>query len=146
MKLNWVHGIAALYTSFAVMILTFVVIYTQWDLHLVTENYYEEEISYQQMIDKKSNSQMLSGDVHFRWDAATEKVTIDFPDEIADAAGKVQVYRPSDSGLDVLKEVATNNGEAVVAPGALKPGLWRVNLEWQAAGVNYFNEGVLIVN
>lgn len=136
---------AALYTGFALMILTFVVIYTQWDLHLVTSDYYKQEIAYQEVIDKKANSKTLSGDVHFRWDETKQQVVIDFPEEISTAEVKVQVYRPSDSELDVNDELTASNGLAYVETGALKHGLWRVNIDWKAGGKDYFNEGVLIV-
>ena len=58
--MDWGKGIILTLTAFAGIIISMVVICVrQDDIHLVTQNYYEEEIKYQDQIDKMVNASML---------------------------------------------------------------------------------------
>ena len=51
MRINWDVRIAVLYISFVIMIIAMVIFSLTRDIPLVNDNYYEEEIKYQQQID-----------------------------------------------------------------------------------------------
>ena len=46
-KFHWGYGIALFFTAFVVFILTAVFTSTKENIHLVTEDYYAEELAYQ---------------------------------------------------------------------------------------------------
>ena len=57
--MSWGWKITILYLGFVGMILTFVIASTQQDFHLVSEDYYAEEIAYQTRIDQTAAAQSL---------------------------------------------------------------------------------------
>ena len=59
MKLNWGTGIAAFYLLFMVVLLSFVIKSRSYDHSLVTTNYYEQDLKYQQQYDKLANTLAL---------------------------------------------------------------------------------------
>ena len=56
MKFNWGTGIFLFYTFFAVTLFFQVYQSTQYDNHLVVDNYYEKDIQYQVQYEKIANS------------------------------------------------------------------------------------------
>ena len=63
MKFNWGYKILIVYLAFAGGILYMVYLTTLQNRDLVSENYYEEELAYQKVIDKSAKTAQLSGDV-----------------------------------------------------------------------------------
>lgn len=60
MKLNWGTGIVITLTLFASLMSFMVYRAMQQDFDLVSENYYQEELEYQEVIDRKKNGLMLN--------------------------------------------------------------------------------------
>ena len=61
MKFNWGHGILVALVSFIIFIVGLVVYFTQTmqNSELITDNYYQEELMYQQVIDAKNRAAAL---------------------------------------------------------------------------------------
>ncbi|MBL0053192.1 MAG: FixH family protein [Bacteroidetes bacterium] len=55
MKLNWGFGIAMVYIIFAGSMIAFVVVASRQNYDLVSENYYDDAVKYQQTIDAENN-------------------------------------------------------------------------------------------
>ena len=53
MKINWGTKIVILYSSFVIMMLGMVFFAVNQEFHLVTDNYYEEELLFQEQINQK---------------------------------------------------------------------------------------------
>ena len=60
MRVSWGYKIFFAYTAFAAGILFLAYKASQQNFDLVTENYYEQELKYQDVIDQKSNVALLS--------------------------------------------------------------------------------------
>ena len=58
-KMNWGKGIAAVYICFVVIILGFVFYFMNQDVDLVTHKYYDEEIKYQEQIERMKRTNEL---------------------------------------------------------------------------------------
>ncbi|RIW12030.1 nitrogen fixation protein FixH [Algoriphagus lacus] len=136
--MDWGKGILLVIITFVGFILTLVVISVrQDDIHLVTENYYEKEIKYQDQIEREKSAAALDREV-LVFDAQAKVMVLDLP---VGAKGNLQLFRPSDARLD--QELAldiTNEGKTTVPLEKLKSGYWRVQLTWTENGVEFYEE------
>lgn len=136
--MDWGKGILLTIVAFVGFIMTLVVISVrQDDIHLVTENYYEKEINYQQQIEREKSASTLDREV-LLFDAQSKSMLLDLP---LGAKGSLQLFRPSDARLDreVQLEI-TSEGKMKVPMEDLKSGYWRVQLTWTENGMDYYEE------
>ena len=146
MKFNWGHGIALFYIIFATVLVIFVVKSTFHDHSLVVENYYEEDLNYQQHYDKLLNSKKLSKDVLISHDPKASNIKIQFPKEHGAVDGVIHFYRPSDKSKDVKMEISLDqNFEQTLPVSELSPGLWKLKVDWNAGGVSFFKEETVVL-
>ncbi|MFC4873670.1 FixH family protein [Negadavirga shengliensis] len=136
--MDWGKGIVIVFAVFATIMVTMVTIcMKQDDLHLVTANYYEEEIKYQQHIDKVSNTVHLDRET-LVFDRDGKVLHLDLP---VGALGELHLFRPSDASLDRKVEVKIDGSSSnSLDLKGLKPGYWRVKLSWTAGDKEYFEE------
>jgi len=138
-KWNWGTGITLVYASFAIFMLTLAFKASSQDFNLVTNNYYEQEVNYQQHIDRVSRSKGLIQKVAIT--QTDDKVQVQFPYNMTGVSGTILFYRPSDSGKD--KEVAVKPGDdnlQTIAVGKLAKGNWKAQINWSAGGIDYYDE------
>lgn len=136
--MDWGKGILLTIIAFVGFILTLVVISVrQDDIHLVTENYYEKEIKYQEHIEREKSAAGLDREV-LVFDSETKSMLLDLP---VGAMGNLQLFRPSDARLDQEFPLdITEVGKTTVPLGKLKSGYWRVQLTWTENGVEFYEE------
>ncbi|MFO7825639.1 MAG: FixH family protein [Cyclobacterium sp.] len=136
--MNWGNGIVLVFVVFVAIMATMVTIcMKQDDLHLVTENYYEEEIKYQDHIDKVSNS-LESTKEAMSFDAHNKMLNLNLP---VGSKGELHLFRPSDARLDKKMEVNIQDANVnSVDLKTLSPGYWRIKLSWAREGVDFYEE------
>ncbi len=146
MKLNWGTGIAIFYSIFVVVLVAVVIKTTTFDNSLVSDDYYADDLNYQQQYNKLANSRDLAEDLHINLQSAKELVELVFPARLGKAAGEIVFFCPSDSKSDftVAIQPGEDNRQTVPITG-LKPGLWRVKVDWQAGGKAYYKEVVITI-
>jgi hypothetical protein len=119
---------------------------TSQDFSLVTEDYYKEEVEYQKQIDKKRNSAALEDKLKIEMLYNERKVRLDFPAGLTEIHGEILFYRPSDVRQDVKFAVNLNSENYQdIWFDELQKGLWRVKVNWEANGKEYFDEKPLII-
>jgi hypothetical protein len=136
--MNWGKGILIVIILFVAFMMTLVVISVRMDdIHLVTENYYEKEIKYQDQIDRERSAATLDREV-LVFDAVAKSMVLDLP---IGAKGSLQLFRPSDARLDqeLILDI-TDEGKTWVPLQALKSGYWRVQLTWTENGTDFYQE------
>lgn len=136
--MNWGHGLAIFFTCFVLFMVSLVVIcMKQDDLHLVTQNYYEEEIKYQQQIDKIANAKDLDYDA-LVYQAKDKTVDLVLPRE---AEGTLHLFRPSDARLDQKFSIDMQQKDALsIDLGHLQAGYWKMKLTWKQGDTEYYLE------
>lgn len=146
MKLNWGTGIAVFYGIFALSLVAIVIKSTTIDHSLVSEQYYADDLNYQTQYNKLSNSLSLVQDLQVALNNAQGKVEFRFPEQVGKPAGEILFFCPSDSKSDfrVAIQPGEDNRQTVPVAG-LKPGLWRVKVDWQADGKAFFKEVVITI-
>jgi hypothetical protein len=144
MKFNWGTGIALFYTTFVVVLVVIVFKTTSVDNSLVSDQYYADDLNYQQQYDKMANAAALTEDLSIRFRTAEERVEFVFPEGLKQASGEIFFFCPSDSKRDFKLAVSPDtNRTQVVNTGGLKPGLWRIKVNWKAGDTAYYKEEVI---
>lgn len=136
--MDWGKGILLTIIAFVGFILTLVVISVrQDDIHLVTDNYYEKELKYQDHINRETSAAELDREV-LVFDAVSKSMILDLP---IGAKGTLKLFRPSDERLDQdLSLDIQDEGKTNVSLEKLKSGYWRVQLTWTENGVDFYQE------
>nr|MBI1229578.1 nitrogen fixation protein FixH [Cytophagales bacterium] len=136
--MNWGNGIVVVFVVFAAIMISMVTICMKKDdLHLVTQNYYQEEIKYQEHIEKVSNASTLAYQA-LRFDREQNSVSIKLP---KGANAELHLFRPSDARLDQkLKVNIADENATVVDLSKLKSGYWKLKLTWTSEGKSYYQE------
>lgn len=139
--MNWGTRIVILYSTFVVGILFLVIksTYQKWDL--VTEDYYGEEIKYQQKIDEMSNVKALSEKPTIKVD--NQKVVLAFPSSLAakQPAGKINFYKAADKTQDFSVDIKLSpEGTQIVDVPKNYFGKYNAQLNWSAGDKKYYQD------
>lgn len=142
----WPLGILAAFMLFFCGLTTAIVIAATHGEKLVSENYYEHEIKFQDQITGADRAQKSGAKMEF--DVSTGLLVIQVPTiQLAKTIfGTVELYRPSEPKLDrefLLEPRA--DGTQTLDLSKLTGGLWVVRAKWIAGGENYFLEQKITV-
>lgn len=140
-KFNWGWGIAVFYSAFVLFLIGNVVFSFFQRTDLVTENYYNEELAYQQTIHKAERAKRLGGNLNIAQGAST--IAIQFPEELRGKKieGNVLLYRPADASADRKFKLNVNdNNFQVIDSRQLAKGLWVIKIDWSDGDSTYYNE------
>ncbi len=110
-------------------------------VNLVSDDYYEKELKYQDHIDMVKRSTELNKKIKISYLQQQVIVQIKFPENIKIEKGIVHFYRADDSRLD--QKIALKNDKkntTSISSENLKKGPWIVKLFYQIQSVNYFLE------
>ena len=140
MKFNWGTGIVLAFIGFIGFILYFVVIASTGknsDHHLVTEDYYQEELAYQEEIDAEANAIKYSPE--FRTKKSNAGLTIVVPEELRlqNLEGTMSLYRPSNKHLDFDLDISLSNSHLLIPDDRLLGGRWDIKIRWSDKDKNY---------
>ncbi|GGG48182.1 FixH family protein [Epilithonimonas arachidiradicis] len=131
-KLHWGHGLAIALGCFILFILFLIFIFPmgKQNADMISNNYYEEELEYQKIIDAKDNAAKLEKTPVYR--ATAEGIQITFPDAIKPDDKKVNfvLFRTEDSNLDVKKEIILESNTFVIPKKVISTGSYTLKLRW----------------
>jgi hypothetical protein len=140
MKISWGTSIVLVMTAFAIMMATFMFRAYQAQEELVTDNYYEQEIRYQQQIDKLDNVSKLGGALTM--DVSGDDLVITFPEAVKDQriTGELYLQRPSDARADDRINFTVVNGELIVPMAHRMKGLYHAKMEWSIGDQEFLSQ------
>lgn len=143
MKLNWGTAIVIAFIGFMGFILFFVIRMStddQYNHELVVDDYYQQELNYQDEINKVTNAQALSEDLQFK--STAEGLQISFPKDINEdnLSGKVFLHRPSNKHLDFEMPISLSNHNLLIPDNRLLDGRWNIKVEWEVDGTSYVHK------
>ncbi|HIB36240.1 FixH family protein [Mesonia sp.] len=137
-KLNWGVGIVITIACFIGFIMFFVIKMStdkKYDHDLVTEEYYKQELAYQDQIDAQQNSARLVKNIQVEVNA--EGIQIMFPSEKKDVKGEVSLYRPSNKKLDLEIPISLENQQMIIPAEKLVEGKYKLSINWKSNGTTY---------
>ena len=134
LKISWPTGIIIAITAFIVFILSFVYKVTflpEYDHHLVSEQYYKDELNYQIEIDNEIKGLDLKENVSIK--KVNEGLLVSFPKEFkpSDITGNIVFKRLSNSKIDFEQIINLKTHELLIKDDVLVEGRWDVYIEWE---------------
>jgi hypothetical protein len=115
---------------------------------LVSTNYYEQELHYQDQIDRTERTRREAGQTAVAYDAVLQQITVSLPPGQARGglSGTLELYRPSAANLDrSLKLEPDAGGVQRLDASGLAPGLWKVRVSWTFDQRSYYVEQKVVV-
>lgn len=149
MKTNpnlWPFGILAAFGLFFLGMASVVVIASTHREHLVSPNYYEQELNYQGQIDAAGRA--LKSGATLLYDPIAGQVVVRLPlDPLApDFSGAMAFYRANAPELDREFPLEPRpDGTQAFDVAKIAPGPWRLRAVWTAGGESFFLEDKIIV-
>jgi len=141
--MNWGYRIVFSFVVFIGIIITMVVISMNQDINLVAEDYYKQEIAYQDQIDRMKRTSSLEKQPEVHYDREASLITIDvFSNDVEE--GDILFFRPSDANQD--KKVAFpggGQGKVVIPVKGWSDGLWKIKMQWSVSGQQYYSEKIV---
>jgi hypothetical protein len=137
----WPLAIIAWLAAFLVFTAVLVVYISHQKVDLVRGDYYDEEIRYQEQLDRMNRTVPITNQVAVAFDQARDAITINLPPAQAQQhlEGRIRLYRPSDETLDQDIELAISPaGRQELDAKKLRAGLWKVRVYWTVAGRDYY--------
>lgn len=145
----WPYAIIATFVLFACFIGYMVQRAFRADVDLVSPDYYKQEIAYQQRMESVARTAALPAPVQIDYDRATQRLTLQLPPALAGQAvrGTLHFFRPSNQKLDFKLPFAPVGSPTrqQLNTSKLQPGFWRLRVDFEAGGQQYFVEKELIV-
>lgn len=141
--MHWGKWIVVAFVLFAAFIGVLVVISMRQDVNLVASDYYQQELKYQDQIERINNTNTLA--IKPKVNVNAENLTIDFPDRVVEQ-GKIHIFRPSDARLD--QHFSWQSTGTEIQKFNLKPlnkGMYKIKLEWTMEGKEYFMEEIISI-
>lgn len=104
---------------------------------LVTEDYYQKELEYGDVLAKKQNADTMRVAVQII--ETNDGLKIVYPSYVKDIKGKIILYKPDNSKLDKEIDIQLNeNNTQTIGKSEYISGRWDIILDWQSEGVPYF--------
>ena len=139
-KFTWGHGIALALACFIGFILYLIFIFPigKQTSDLVSDNYYQDELEYQKVIDAKKNADQLAQKPFFA--QLPYGIRIAFPKETIDAGQQVhyELYSINDKEKDKKQNVNLDNNNSFLVPKEmLSTGSYILKVRWKKSDIDY---------
>ena len=142
--MSWGKGIIIVFAVFMVGVGIMVYKSMTKNIDLVSNNYYEKELKYQEQINKINNTKTLKQGIKIESNGSA--VIITYPGECNKVTGEISFYKPSDAKNDFKMNIESGSDlKQVISTEKLTKGLWKVQISWAMDGKDYFNEEKVMI-
>ncbi|UOQ96485.1 FixH family protein [Hymenobacter sp. 5317J-9] len=144
----WPFAIIAVFVLFAGYIGFMVQQAMRTTVDLVSPDYYQQELAFQQRMETVARTAALPAPVTLHHDAGTHQLTVQLPADMSGQRiqGQIHFFRPSNQRLDFTLPLQPTAGlQQQLSTARMQPGLWRVRLDFTADKRNYFVEEKIIL-
>lgn len=140
MKVSWGYKILFVNITFVVGMGFLVFKASSQKFDLVTKDYYDQELKYQDIIDQSANTARLSAPVVVERSAGELK--INFPAEMKHKQKSIDfyLYYPADAKRDFRKLINLSENEFTQQLPQKMSGNYELKLTWEIDGVKYYFE------
>ena len=144
--MNWGTKIVIAFSIFLTAAISTAVFFMTQKVDIVTDNYYDKELKYQEQINRLERTKNLPGQIKI--ENLGNSVKIVYPNIPDKNTGKdfVLLYRPSDMGKDIKIPVSADSARTqIISTERIQKGVWRVQVSWTSAGSEYYAENIVSV-
>jgi hypothetical protein len=145
-NISWGTKITVLYSSFVLMIGVMVYVCVNQQVDLVSDDYYERELAFQDKINEMNNANALSEKITHLISAS--EIQLQFPGLFKGqkVQGEIYFFRPSDKLKDFKSTINLNdNVQQIIALNSLSKGMYKMQINWTANEKKYFSEEVIVI-
>ncbi|HSP41160.1 MAG TPA: FixH family protein [Gillisia sp.] len=140
-KISWGTSIVIAIVSFMTFILYLVITMTtnqEFNHDLVIEDYYKQELLFQDQMAREANSHTLARDIEV--EKTSEGMLVDFPPELDPTLiqGKIMLYRPSNKEQDFNIPIQLNEKQLLIPASLLEAGRWNIIIDWSYDEEKYY--------
>lgn len=141
--MNWGKAIILVFVLFAGFIGTMVYQMTRQRVDLVSDNYYQNEIDFQQQIDRVTNARrglvQPNSSVTMTYQSDQQQIVFVLPSALR--KGEIKFYRPGDREKDFRVNIPAEHPIRQVIPTqSMAKGNWRVQFTWSDGQREYYKE------
>lgn len=129
------------FVLFAAFIATLVTVCIRQDVSLVSKNYYEEELHFQQQIERAKNTSALETKPVVTLDGTM--LTIAFNQSQPVTEGTLDLFCPSNAKMDRTYKLAPELNAQSFDLDGLNRGMYRVRLKWTMGSSQFYQEEVV---
>lgn len=142
-KINWGTRIAILYIGFVILIATLVYRSMHQRFDLVSSDYYDKEVKYQETINASQNQSSLSSGIIIQKDS--KEIRLAFPPEFKDKSisGTIQFYSDVRADWDKVLPIITIDNTMKVPISWMHKTIYKVKVNWQCEDKKYYQETVV---
>ena len=144
----WPYAIIATFVLFAAYIGYMVQQAMYSSVDLVSANYYQQEMAYQQRMETVARTAALPVAVAVTHETAVAQLHLQLPSSFAGKRieGQIHFFRPSDLTLDFTLPLQPSTDLAQrISTKKMATGFWRVRVDFTADGQAYFVEKDLTI-
>jgi nitrogen fixation protein FixH len=144
----WPWSLVAFFAVFISAVIGFGIFAVRQNNDLVQPDYYEQEVRFQQQIDRVQRTQALDHEVTVAFEPIARQVRLALPAAHAakQPTGKIHFYRPSEARLDFEVPVQLDAAGKQTVPGtSLREGLWKARVTWSVDGQEFYHDETLVV-
>ncbi len=139
-KFNWGHGISIALALFVLFIGSFVyktLVVAKYDHTLISEEYYKEELNYQNEIDRLNNAANLSQNVVIN--KTNKGIELVFPNtfDYTKIIAHLNLQRISNKELDFVKDIELEGLMYIIPDEHLVRGMYSLKLNWEYEEIPY---------
>lgn len=141
MTLNWGHKLTIVFILFGTLMFVLVYKSIRTDYQLVSKEYYNDELKYQQVIDGTANANKLSTQVSIL--QADGKLQFQFPMEMNNKTikGTIYFYCSYDNSKDKTFAITLNeNCLQIIEEDKIQLGNYTIKISWQTGEESYYNQ------
>jgi hypothetical protein len=140
MKINWGTGITIAIVLFMSFIIVMVVKMTGTHTDLFADDYYNQEIEFQDKIDAQNNVKNLEG--YFEVDQTSDLIIVKFPQEFSstDVVGTIQLYRPDNAEMDLIISIKLKDNMQFISKSELSKGKYTLKTSCIVKNISYFHK------
>ena len=140
---NWGFRIVLLYGGFVALMLALVLVASLQREDLVSSNYYDQEVAYEDHIQSMRRTKDLVEPLI--WHMEKNRIRIYFPKANEKIKGLITLYRPANAYEDRTVAIAVNQNFTQFELPPLSRGLWRMKIEWYRGTTAYYQEETLYI-
>ncbi len=143
--MNWGYKILTVYIIFIAGILFLVYKSSTQNQDLVIQDYYEQELKYQERIDETERANALSASI--KYEITNDELVIYFPEEMKNIElnAHILLYCPADKNKDIQRDISTKNGCMKMPLPPANKGLHELKINWKANDLNYYYEHKIFI-
>lgn len=146
LKLSWGKRIAMLYIGFVALIVIMITMSMRQKVELVSADYYDRELVFQDKIDEMNNANALSERISHS--ITDDSFQIVFPTQFKTSVveGEILFFRPSDASKDFKSKIQLDGeSKQVIDRKNLSKGMYKMQISWNVNGIPYFVEETIVI-